>query len=436
MSRISMNARTVVMISLTVLMVVSISKHELPSAQAIGVADVIEQTTYWGTEQANPQTAHPGDTNIVLSIVLANIGDDIARNVTATLYFNPPVDYTYVNNGVATNASSWSKLAGDMDAGATFTLTYTVSVESSATAGVYHYDLQIAFKSARELQQVTKTVLVDVPITKGELHIQSTVTDPLKMFPDSYDNTVTVTIANSGNGLTKDVQVYLELKPPFEVASSGSDQIFLGNLPAGQATPVNFHVDVMPNAAFGQYDLTLTQVLGNEHIPIGQVPLYVSEKARFNVLSINPQILHPGDSGVVVTIQVENIGTALAQSVRVELLVGNDITGTLTDFLSDIPPGQNKTAIFTLTVDASMPVASYSVGLRFDWTQDNNQYALNHTYLITLNIQGGGYTTYAPLSVAVIAVIACGYFLRKKILAKKAAAASTPKPTPTPPPAK
>ena len=115
----------------------------------------------------------------------------------------------------------------------------------------------------------------------------------------------------SGNGLAKDVQVYLELKPPFEVASSGSDQIFLGNLPAGQTTPVNFHVDVVPNATFGQYDLTLAQVLGNQHIPIGQVPLYVSEKARFKVLSINPQTLHPGDSGAVVTIQVENIGTAL-----------------------------------------------------------------------------------------------------------------------------
>ena len=102
------------------------------------------------------------------------------RNVTATFYFNPPVDYSYVNNGVVTNASSWTKLAGDMDAGITFTLTYTVSVESSAIAGVYHYDLQIGFKSARELQQVTKTMQVDVPITQGELHIQSTVTDPLK----------------------------------------------------------------------------------------------------------------------------------------------------------------------------------------------------------------------------------------------------------------
>ena len=429
-----MKTRTIVLILIAFLMVLSFPKRELPSTEAIGVADVIEQTIYWGTDVNNPMTAHPGDTNIVSSIVLANIGDDVARNVTATMFFHPPVDYSYVNGGVITNASSWTKLAGDMNAANTFTLTYTVSVEPNAIPGVYHYALQISFKSARELQQITKTVLVDVPITQGELHIQSTVTDPLKMFPDSYDNTVTVTIANSGNGLAKDVQVYLELKPPFEVASSGSDQIFLGNLPAGQATPVNFHVDVMPNATFGQYEVTLTQVTGNQYIPIGQVPLYVSEKARFNVLSINPNTLHPGDSGVVVTIQVENIGTVLAQSIRVELLVGNDITGTLSDFLSDIPPGQNKTAIFTLTVDVNMPVESYSIGLRFDWTQDNNQYALNHTDLITLDIQGGGYTTYAPLALVAIAIVCVGYFITKKVLAKRAASkAATATQTSKPP---
>ena len=428
-----MKARRITIIFLTFLIALSLSKTGLPVAHAIGVADVIEQTVYWGTDITNPQTAHPGDTNIVLSIVLANIGDDIARNVTATLYFNPPVDYTYVSNGVAVNASSWTKLAGDMDAGSTFTLTYTVSVEPSAIAGVYHYDLQIAFKSARELQQITKTVLVDVPITQGELHIESTVTDPFKTFPDSYDNTVTVTIANSGNGLAKDVQVYLELTPPFLVSSSGSNQIFLGNLPAGQTTPANFHVDVMPNATFGQYELTLAQVIDNRLIPIGQVPLYVAEKARFTILSINPDTLHPGDSGVVVTVQVQNTASVLAESVRVELQVGNDITGTLTDFLSDIPPGQNKTAIFTLTIDNSMPVGSYPMGLRFDWSQDDNQYALDHTYLITLYIEPGGVATYAPIAVVAILIIGGGYFARKKILAKKAAAKPAPVAKPTPP---
>jgi len=424
----------VVSVFLLALSLQSFSRNVLPPVQAIGVADVIEQAAYWGTDITNPQVAHPGDTNIALSIVLANIGDDIARNVTATFYFKPPVDYSYLSNGGTTNGTSWTKLAGDMNAGSTFTISYVVSVEASAIPGVYHYEMQISFRSARELQQITKIVLVDIPITQGELHIQSTVTDPLKIFPDSYDNTVTVTIANSGNGLAKDVEVYLELKPPFELSSSGSNQIFLGNLPAGQATPVDFHVDVTPNATFGQYELTLAQVIGNQSLPIGQVPLYVADKAKFAILSITPDTLHPGDSAIVVSVVVENVGPILAQSVRAELLVGNDITGTLSDFLGDMPPGQNKTAIFTLTIDFNMPVGTYSEGLRFDWTQYDNQYALDHTYLVTLSIQSGGIALYAPIAlVVIIVIVAVGYFVKKKKLLKKPATPSPPaaKPSPT-----
>ena len=72
-----MKARTGVLIFLVFLVVLGSSRQQLPSARAIGVADVIEQTIYWGTDPGNPKTAHPGDTNVVLSIVLANIGDDI-----------------------------------------------------------------------------------------------------------------------------------------------------------------------------------------------------------------------------------------------------------------------------------------------------------------------------------------------------------------------
>jgi len=416
-ANVQMKARMVTIILLTFLIALSVPKAELPAANAIGVANVIVQTVYWGTDPTTPQSVHPGDTNVVMSIVLTNVGDDVARNVTATLYFTPPVDYTYFTNGVANTASSVTKVAGDMNAGDSFTLTYTVSVESSAQAAVYHYNILLSYKSARELQQINKTLVMDVPITKGELHIQSISTTPVKIYPDSYGNTVTVTIANSGNGLAKDVQVDLQLTQPFLPSSSGSDQIFLGNLPAGQTTPANFVIDVIPNATFGQYSVPLVEMLGNQIIPIGQVPIYVAEKVKFQIISINPTTVSPGDSGDVISVQIKNIASITAESVRVELQVGNYFTGTLTDFLGDMTAGQNKTALFTVDIDSKAPIGTYPVGLRFDWTQDNNQFALNHTYPVTLYVQAAG-PPYALLAVLVIAVIGVGYFVRKKKLAK------------------
>jgi hypothetical protein len=312
-----------------------------------------------------------------------------------------------------------------------FTLTYTVTVEPSARQGVYHYNLLLSYQSARELQQVNKTVVIDAPVTYGELHIQLVTTSPVKLFPDSYANQVTVTIANSGNGIAKDVQVYLEVSQPFSASSSGSTEIFVGNIPAGQTLPANFVLDVAENATWGQYSATLVQVVGPSDnqttIPIGQVPLFVAEKVIFQIVSITPTVVHPGDSGDVISVVVKNTSNdTIAESVRIELQVGNYWTGTLTDFLGDMTQQQNKTAVFTVDIDSSEPTGTYPCGLRFDWTQDNNQFSLNHTYPITLYIEPG--RPPVTLFAILVAVIVVGgyFFIRKRRKAAKLAQQSTP----------
>src|SRR5208282_999771 len=414
----------------TFLIALGLPKTGLPTVHAIGVANVIVQNVFWGTDPTSPITVHPGDVNVQLNIVLNNVGDDVARNVNGTLLLTPPVEYNYFIGQVKYSAGSVTKVAGDIAAGASYTLTYTVNVDPSAKQGVYHYNLLLSYQSARELQQVNKTVEVDAPVTYGELHIQSVTTSPVKLFPDSYANQVMVTIANSGNGIAKDVQVYLELSQPFSASSSGSTEIFVGNIPIGQTLPANFVIDVAENATWGQYSATLVQVVGGSNnltIPIGQVPLYVAEKVIFQIVSITPTVVHPGDSGDVISVFVKNTSNdTIAESVRIELQVGNYWTGTLTDFLGDMTQQQNKTAVFTVDIDSSEPTGTYPCGLRFDWTQDNNQFSLNHTYPITLYIEKGQ----PPVTLFVILVaviVGAGYFfIRKRRKLAKQAQQSTP----------
>src|SRR5208282_2521694 len=418
-----MKRRTITLIFLTFLIALSLPKTGLPTVHAIGVANVIVQNVFWGTDSTSPITVHPGDVNVQLNIVLMNVGDDVARNVNGTLLLTPPIDYNYFIGQVKYAAPSVTKVAGDIDAGASYTLTYTLTVEPSAKEGVYHYNLLLSYQSARELQQVNKTVVIDAPVTFGELHIQSVSTNPVKLFPDSYANQVTVTIANSGNGIAKDVQVYLELSQPFSASSSGSTEIFVGNIQNCQAgavscptIPANFVIDVAQNATWGQYSATLVQVVGasNRTIPIGQVPLYVAEKVIFQIVSITPTVVHPGDSGDVISVLIKNTSNDTdAESVRIELQVGNYWTGTLTDFLGDMTHQQNKTAVFTVDIDSSEPTGTYPCGLRFDWTQDNNQFSLNHTYPTTLYIEKGQ----PPITLFVILVaviVGAGYFFIRK----------------------
>jgi hypothetical protein len=396
-------------------------RTETQPATAIGVANVVVTNVYWGASAASPDTAHPGDVNLQLSILITNVGDDVARNVTATLYIGPPLIYAYYVNGLKYNATYVTQQAGDIQAGAGYVLTYTLSVGPKAQEGIYRYSLELSYQSARELQQIDTTVPVDVPIWHGELHVQAVVTNPTKIYPDSKQVGLQVTIANSGQGTAKNIQLQLVLQPPFSASSSGSDEIFVGNIPAGQTTTANFVVDVAENATFGQYSVILGEVTGSQLVPIGEVPLYVSEKVQFDIVSVTPTTVNVGDSGDVISVVIRNAGSVEADSVRVELLVGNFFTGTLTDFLGTMLANETKVAFFTVDVDSKAQPGQYTYSLRFDWTQDTVQLYDDYSYSITFTVQPTAVPV-ALIVVAVIVVIGGGGFLYMRRRKAKAAA--------------
>jgi len=358
-----------------------------------------------------------------MSIVLSNVGDDVARGVNATLFLGPPLTYTYSVDGVDYAATTVSKTAGDMAAGGSFTLAYTVSVDSSATEGIYRYNLQVAYKSARELQQINTNLTIDVPVWRGELHIQSVVTVPTKIYPDTKQVAVKVFLANSGRGAAQDVELRMALSQPFSASSSGSDRILVGNIPAGEVSEADFIIDVASDAHFGQYSIILGEQLENTVVPIGEVPLYVNEKVRFNVLSVAPDVVHAGDSGVVIRVEIRNQGSVKADSVRVQLRVGNFFTGTLTDFLGTMLANETKLAFFTVDIDGKTQPGRYNLDLRFDWTQDEN--ALDDTMPLTLIVQSPGVSS-GLVIVAVLVIVGAGAYLFIRRRRMKAAQAPSP----------
>lgn len=419
-----MKVRIAIIVAVACLLAVSASaRYVVPNVNAIGLANVIVTSVYWGTNPMDPTTAHPGDVNAQLSIIISNVGDDVARGVNATLLIGPPLTYTYYAGDTEHNSSSTSKVAGDMAAGASFTLAYTVSVDPNANQGIYRYDLQVSYKSARELQQINNDLMVDVPLWNGELHIQNVVTVPTKVYPDSKQVAVKVFIVNSGRGEAKDLQLRLALAPPFTASSSDSGSIYVGNILSGQTAEADFVVDVATDAQFGQYEVVLGEQIGNTLIPIGQVPLYLAEKVNFDIVSVTPTEVHAGDSGDVIKVEIKNAGSVKADSVRVELRVGNFFTGTLTDFLGTMLAGETKVAFFTVDIDSKAQPGQYALDLRFDWTQDNN--SLDNTQSITLTVASPG----VPSSLIIVAVIviagAGGYFFLRKRRMK--AAGSTKK---------
>ncbi|HUK50670.1 MAG TPA: hypothetical protein VLV18_06505 [Terriglobales bacterium] len=410
------------------LLVISLAlflRVESQPAKAIGTANIVVSNIYWGTNAVDPLLPQPGLTNIPLSIIITNVGDDIARNVVATLKISVPLVYSYYANGTQYNQTSISKAAGDIQAGQPYTLAFSISIDPTAKEGIYREELELNYKSARELQVIDTTAPVDVPIWRGDIHVQGVQTNPTKIYPDSKAVTVAVTVVNSGLSNAKNVQLEFLLKYPFSPSSSGSDQIFVGNLPVGQTSVANFIVDVDQYAVFGQYSLTLARVADTGGlVPVGQVPVYINEKVKYDIIDVTPSTVHVGDSGDVIRVDVKNAGSVKADSVRVELLVGNYFTGTLTDFLGTMQANETKSAFFTVDIDSKAQPGNYTMDLRFDWTQDNN--SLDDTYSITIGVQSPGF----PVAIVGVLVIvvggAAGYMFMRKRKARAAAAKAAP----------
>jgi hypothetical protein len=382
------------------------------TVEAIGMGEIVASSVYWGTNPSTPSTAQPGDVNAPLSIVLSNIGDDLARDINATLFIGPPLSYTDDSDGKEYSAITISKMAGGMEARSSFTITYTVDVDPLASEGIYRYDLRISYRSARELQQVEKTIIIDVPIWIGDLRIQNVVTSPIKLYPNNKQVEIKVQIVNSGQASAKDLQLKLDLKEPFRPSSSDSDRHYVGTLPPGQVSEAVFIVDIDDDAKFGKYAIVMAIDSENGLIPIDEVQIYLNEKVKFDIVSITPTTLAAGDAGRVIRVELRNSGAVKAESVRVQLRVGNFFSGTLTDFLGTMLAGDTKIAFFTIDVDSDTPEREYNFDLRTDWTQEDN--SLDDTLRLSLDVKPAE-ASLTPIffGVAIIGAIAY-YFIRKR----------------------
>jgi hypothetical protein len=282
-----------------------------------------------------------------------------------------------------------------------FTLRFAITVASDATAGVHRLTVILDYKTARDLLPVEKTLTVDVPVWTGDVRVQHVLTVPGKVYPGDNQINVKAWLMNSGTGSTTDLQVRVLLEDPFQESSGGSDTFFLGTMQPGQVNEADFYVDISKSAQFGSYNIKLVTVSagpsGQEEI--GQIPIYVSEKVIFEVVQVEPKVVHAGDSGVSIKVTIKNTGTLAADSVRAQLLVGNYFSGTLTDFLGTMQPGESKTAYLTVDVDSKATPQTYKMDLRLDWTQSDN--SLDNTLPVELQVAPAE----LPLPLIAVAVV-------------------------------
>ena len=386
--------RYIVFFTIFMLMLISACPH----AFAADSVDLTVTNVFWGATAAAPITAHPGDRDVPLLVVVTNAGDAAAWNVNGTLVLSYPFSYTYTSDGKIFYASRVNASAGVLFPGYSFTFRYLLSIDSGAKDGVYRLSLLLSYKTYADIT-VTTSRSVDVPVWSGDIRVQRFMSLPLKIYPGDTQVNLKIWVVNSGTATAKDVSLLLLLTPNFKPSSSGSDAVFLGTMPPSQVSEADFYIDIDESASSGAHELLLAVSSGlTSNATMSSIPLYVNEKAKFEVVRVEPEEVFAGDYGTVVRVALRNISNVTSESVRAQLKTGNFFSGTTTDYLGTIGAGENKTATFILDIDGRANSGRYYMDLRVEWTQDDKSF--NQTSSIGLQV------SQRPLSIIYGAIIA------------------------------
>jgi hypothetical protein len=151
----------------------------------------------------------------------------------------------------------------------------------------------------------------------------------------------------------------------------------------GLSTQLRFYIDIMDSTAPGSYNLILN-VTYKGGFQIFNIPIQVSEKASFKILSITPRSINAGDTKVKIIVNLKNTGNVDADSVSLELIGGNRVTGTTVDYLGLIEAGGEKYAMFIVDVDENTPTGELNAKINVIWLQDSRMFT--QSINVTFNI--------------------------------------------------
>jgi hypothetical protein len=319
-----------------------------------------------------PSKVYPGDSEVSVLVSLVNSGEDKAEDVEVSLIL--PEGFR------STTPSSTRASVGVTAPGQVLQLKFYVDIDESAKPSNYSLTLNVTYKGGFQI--------FNIPIQVSEkktpkIMLVSSSYIPSKVYPGDSEVSVLVSLVNSGEDKAEDVEVSLILPEGFRSTTPSSTRASVGVTAPGQVLQLKFYVDIDESAKPSNYSLTLN-VTYKGGFQIFNIPIQVSEKASFKILSITPRSIHAGDTKVKIMVNLKNTGNVDADSVSLELIGGNRVTGTTVDYLGLIEAGGEKYAMFIVDVDENTPTGELNAKINVIWLQDSRMFT--QSINVTFNI--------------------------------------------------
>ncbi|NPV49600.1 MAG: hypothetical protein HPY60_00175 [Candidatus Methanofastidiosum sp.] len=231
---------------------------------------------------------------------------------------------------------------------------FTVNVDGGAKYGTYTVPVRIVtnvgtFMDEVEIKVVGQTVLkVDSVTIDG---VSNATVNP----GDIFD--LAINLKNSGGNDIKNAKVTLNTNNDNIIPVSSSLSETFTNIRAGSYARPVFNIAIDKNLAPRNQKMSLTlefeDALGNKYTQNEEIGLLIVGKPKLEIgrISTNPSTLSPG-SDFVLTLKIENIGTADADNVKLQL--DSKFTGNPQAFLGKIEKNDYANGVFYLNTAQTM----------------------------------------------------------------------------------
>jgi hypothetical protein len=386
----------------------------IPSVSAVGADFYVVDIA--------PKHVVPGETTL-MNITLKNLGSGYAAYLRAILDPNDVSPVSAVGEmkkylSKAEAAAQSDQYFGIVRQRDEMILQYVIQVDDDASTGTYYVPLALIWENeVREEKNQTLNLGITVTGTPN-LIVAGVNTTPSRIYVD-LEFTLSIQIENIGTEKAEAVEAKLVLPREF----SGERTAFLGTIKRDAISTATYDLKATKQATNKAYDFALlisyTDEKGEENLAEKHFDVYVSKRGEIDLeiagISTSPTKLYPG-SDFTLSIQLENIGTQDAKSVKVELSPRKEFIGEYSSFIGKIEEDDVSSGIFDMRIAKDAEPKTYDIAMKIIYTDERGtEYVDEKQFPIFVDKVPKKYPKYLAAFGIVITILAI-YIRRRKMV--------------------
>lgn len=251
------------------------------------------------------------------------------------------------------------------------TVTIPLKIDPTTAGGSYPLTLVIGYSDwSNNFYSTSSTISLAVGGTPN-LNANIVSSNPVDIYQGNTA-TITVLLENDGTYEAQSIRGTLYSNSSAEVSSSASF-MYLSSLDSQGSANANFAVDIPKDSNTTQYPLILAlQYLDqNRELETKNISLVLNtkKKAIFDVTtSPKSQGLYPNYNGRIVRLNVTNIGTDVANQMKVSIMPQFPFTSDgSVKYIDELTTGNSNILEFVVDVDKDATPGNYGVDLIFNY---------------------------------------------------------------------